>query len=135
MSNPLREQFGFNTDLVGYTQWTPVPDVNVLVSNTTESYYINDAGTVTVDVCMAFVPNADITNFAFTTLPVAAANPQTVNIIANLRLVEDNSSNIVAIYDLNAAVSDITINLLTDGTTLNQGEFYIVSGTLTYTAA
>jgi len=134
MSNPLREQFGFNTDLVGYTQWTPVPDVNVLVSNTTESYYINDAGTVTVDVCMAFVPNADITSFGYTVLPVAAANPQVVTNGVDLRLVEDNST-IVTTYDLDASVSDTTVNLNTDGTTLYQGGFYIVSGTLTYTAA
>ena len=134
MSNPLREQFGFNTNLTEYIQWTPTLSAEAAVFNSSESYYINSDGNVTQDICAAFAIASDTTTIEFSVLPVVASAPQVVSNSVSLRRVEDNST-LDATFDIDAIADNSIITLNTDGTTLLAGGFYVVCGNITYTAA
>lgn len=134
MSNPLREQFGFNTNLTGYTQWTPALSAEAAVFNSSESYYISSEGNVIQDICAAFAIASDTTSIEFSVLPIVASAPQVVSNSVSLRRVEDNST-IDATFDIDATANNSIITLNTDGTTLLAGGFYVVCGNITYTDA
>ena len=134
MSNPLREQFGFNTDLTGYTQWTPTVDGTVEVANVAETYYLNDSGDVTLDVCVLLVMDSDTAAVDLSGLPVAPEGSTVTSNAISLHRVEDNSV-ISATLELNAPVDADKVTLTTDGTTLVTGGVYVGCGTISYTAA
>ncbi len=134
MSYPLREQFGFNTDLEGYTQWTSATDANVETANVSETYFLQEGSDVTLDVCVLLVIGTDTTTVDLIGLPTIAEASIITNNAINLRRVEDNST-MTATLNLNAPSDANKVTLTTDGAMLVTGGTYIGCGTINYTAA
>lgn len=133
VSIPLRQQYGFNTDLTGYTSWTPVPDASVEGGNFDENFYIVTAGVVTLDMCCTLVMAASTSTVDMTTLPVA---PETSTIVSNavtLINIEDGST-LPATLDIDEASDSTKVTLTVTGTLVISG-FYVFGGTLNYPEA
>lgn len=133
MSNPIRKEFECNTELTDYVQWTPVVDGSVVVSNVSETYYLNDSGIVTLDICALVIMGSDTSVIEITSLPVVPESSTDVTHSVKLCTVEDNK-NIDATFGLNASVDADKI-ILTSASTLMTGVSYVVSGIVTYVPA
>ena len=131
MSNPLRQQFGFNTDLTGYSPWVPTHDGNVIGGNYSETYYRVDGGIVTLDICICMVIGTTTNSTELTDLPVAPEGTTVVSSAMTLKRAEDNS-NMASTLSLNAPVNPNLLTLTSDGDNMVEGGVYVVAGTLSY---